>query len=54
MKYTDAKKLHNGDKIFCKYNNLYYTVVEIQIDIEHREVYILCDDGIQRHHSTIK
>ena len=54
MKYTHAKKQHNGDEIFCKYNGLHYTVVEIQIDIEHREVYVLCDDGILRHHRTIK
>ena len=53
MKYTDAKKLHNGDKIFCKYNGLHYTIVETQIDVEHREVYVLCDDGILRHHRTI-
>ena len=54
MKYTNAKKLHNGDEIFCKYNGVHYTVVETQIDIEHREVYVLCDDGILRHHKTIK
>lgn len=54
MKYTDAKKLHNGDEIFCKYNGVHYTVTETQIDTEHREVYVLCDDGISRHHRTIK
>lgn len=54
MKYADAKKLHNEDEVIYKCTNKSLYVVEVKDDVEHREVYVMCDDGNWYHHRTIK
>lgn len=53
MKYTTAKKLHNADGVIDKNTNASLYVVQIKIDIDHRDVYVLCDDGNWYHHRTL-
>ena len=54
MRYVEAKKLHKGDEVFCKYNGLTYYVIDIKVDTENKEVYVLCDDENYRHHTVLK
>lgn len=54
MKYIDAKKLHNEDKVIVKGTDKSLYVVEIEHDAEHKDVFIRCDDGILYHHTALK
>ena len=54
MKYTGAKKLHNGDEVIVKGTDKSLYVVEIEHDVERKDVFIRCDDGILYHHTAFK
>mgnify|MGYP003322536120 CR=1 FL=1 len=54
MKYIDAKKLHNEDEVIVKGTDKLLYVVEIEHDVEHKDVFIRCDDGVMYHHTALK
>lgn len=54
MTYIQAKKLHNGDEVISKETGVYLYVVQTEIDAEHRDVFIRCDDGNCYHHRTVR
>lgn len=54
MKYIDAKKLHNEDEVIVKGTDKPLYVVEIEHDVEHKDVFIRCDDGVMYHHTALK
>lgn len=54
MKYTDAIKLHKGDKVIHKESATSLNVVEVTDDKYHRDCYIKCDDGNVYHHRTLR
>lgn len=59
MKYADAKKLHNGDKVVIKETNQVLTVIKAYAPrpmnmIYRKNILIECDDGNTYHHTNIR
>lgn len=54
MNYKDAKNLHNGDEVIVKGTDKPLRVVEVEHDVESKDVFICCDDGILYHHTAFK
>lgn len=55
MTYENAKKLHSGDEVMVKSGRRPFpclTVVEVLI--EHKNIYVYCDDGNSYHHRELK
>lgn len=51
MKFRNAKKLHNEDEVVIKDTRCVQRVVEIEV--EGKDVFVRCDDGILYHHTAI-
>lgn len=52
MKYKDARKLKVGDKFkHNKYTGI-YTITDIEVN--KKEVCLMCDDGFKYNHKNIK
>lgn len=51
MKFSVARKLHNEDEITIKKTGQILRVVEVQV--EEKACFILCDDGNQYHHMEV-
>lgn len=54
MTYQQAKKLHNKDEVITKLTGKSLCVIDIEIDEEHHDVFISCDDGNLYHHTAVK
>ena len=59
MKYSDAKKLHNGDEVTVKETKRILTVIQAYAprpmnNIERKTILVECDDGNTYHHTDIK
>lgn len=51
MRYKDAKKLHNEDEVTLKRTGEVLVVVETEV--QEKDVFIRCDDGVLYHHTAI-
>ena len=51
MRYKDAKKLHNEDEVTLKRTGEVLVVVETEV--QEKDVFIRCDDGVMYHHTAI-
>ena len=54
MTQRNAKKLHNEDEIIFKGTGQVLTVIEVEDDSLHRDIFIRCDDGNLYHHREVK
>lgn len=54
MTYIQAKKLHNEDEVISKKTGASLYVVNTEVDAEHKDVFIHCDDGKCYHHTAVK
>lgn len=52
MRFRNAKKLHNEDEVVAKDTHCILRVVEIEI--EEKDVFVRCDDGLLYHHTAIR
>jgi len=58
MRFSDATKLHDGDKVLIieqgGKNPIYRQEEIYNISIEDRNVFVLCMDGHLYHHTALK
>ena len=52
--YAQAKKLHSGDEVGVKWLDVILRVVEVEHDQEHRDIFVMCDDGVTYHHTALR
>lgn len=52
MRFRNAKKLHNEDEVEIKHTRCVQRVVEIEV--EEKDVFVRCDDGVLYHHTAIR
>lgn len=52
MLYRNAKKLHNGDEVIIKSSG--YSQYVVDIEIQDKDVFVRCDDGVLYHHTAIR
>lgn len=59
MIFSNAKKLHNGDKVIVKETGEILTVIQVSCPrpmnmIQRKEIFVECDDGNTYHHTDIR
>ena len=54
MTYREAKKLHNEDEVLSKETGRSLYVISVEVDTEHRDVFVRCSDGLCYHHTAIR